>query len=45
MDLEIVGVVGCGQMGLGIVESCASAGFSVKAIKATGGDLSKSTSA
>ena len=41
MSIDTVGVVGCGQMGLGIVEACASHGVAVKAIKATGGDLSK----
>lgn len=41
MSIETVGVVGCGQMGRGIVQACATAGFQVKAIKATGGDLTK----
>ncbi|MEM9067772.1 MAG: 3-hydroxyacyl-CoA dehydrogenase NAD-binding domain-containing protein [Myxococcota bacterium] len=41
MSIETVGVVGCGQMGRGIVEACATAGLSVVAIKATGGDLAK----
>jgi len=40
-SIETVGVVGCGQMGRGIVECCASNGLLVKAIKATGGDLEK----
>lgn len=41
MSIETVGVVGCGQMGRGIVQACASHGIRVKAIKATGGDLSR----
>lgn len=41
MSIERVAVIGCGQMGRGIVEVCASAGFSVVAVKATGGDLTK----
>ncbi len=41
MSIETVGVVGCGQMGLGIVEVVASAGYAVTALKATGGDLAQ----
>ena len=41
MSIEKVAVIGCGQMGLGITEVCAVAGFEVVAIKATGGDLEK----
>src|SRR5688572_23821392 len=37
MGFEKIGVVGCGLMGAGIVEACATAGFSVVAIKATKG--------
>lgn len=40
MSIESVAVVGCGQMGLGIVEACAAAGLRVVAVKATGGDVS-----
>ena len=41
MSIERVAVIGCGQMGRGIVEVCASAGLSVVAVKATVGDLGK----
>ena len=41
MSIEVVGVIGCGQMGLGIAEACASAGLRVVLVKATGGDTSK----
>lgn len=41
MSIETVGVVGCGQMGLGIVEVVAGAGYAVVALKATPGDLAK----
>ncbi|MBX3249450.1 MAG: 3-hydroxybutyryl-CoA dehydrogenase [Myxococcales bacterium] len=41
MSIGSVGVVGCGQMGLGIVEVVASAGYAVTALKATPGDLEK----
>jgi len=40
MAVKKVAVVGCGMMGRGIVEVAAAAGLSVKAIKATPGDLS-----
>lgn len=39
MSIERVAVIGCGRMGRGIAEVCAVAGFSVIAVKATGGDL------
>jgi 3-hydroxybutyryl-CoA dehydrogenase len=39
MAVKKVAVVGCGMMGRGIVEVAAAAGLSVKAIKATPGDL------
>jgi 3-hydroxybutyryl-CoA dehydrogenase len=41
MSIERVAVIGCGQMGRGIAQVCASAGLSVIAVKATGGDLEK----
>lgn len=41
MSIETVGVVGCGQMGLGVVEVVAGAGYSVIGLKATAGDLAK----
>lgn len=41
MSIGSVGVIGCGQMGLGIVEVVASAGYAVTAVKATPGDLEK----
>ena len=30
MEIKKVGVIGCGQMGGGIVQTCAQAGFDVK---------------
>jgi 3-hydroxybutyryl-CoA dehydrogenase len=39
MAIEKIAVIGCGQMGLGIAESAATAGVSVVAIKLTPGDL------
>lgn len=39
MSIETVAIVGCGQMGRGIAEACASAGLQVVAIKATRGGL------
>jgi 3-hydroxybutyryl-CoA dehydrogenase len=39
MAIEKIAVIGCGQMGLGIAESAATAGVSVLAVKLTGGDL------
>ncbi|MEM9195285.1 MAG: 3-hydroxyacyl-CoA dehydrogenase NAD-binding domain-containing protein [Myxococcota bacterium] len=41
MEIECVAVVGCGRMGLGIVECAAAAGLSVIAIKSTPGDITK----
>jgi 3-hydroxybutyryl-CoA dehydrogenase len=41
MGFEKIGVVGCGLMGSGIVETCAAKGYSVVAVKATGGDPQK----
>lgn len=41
MSFDTIAVIGCGQMGIGIAEAIASAGFRVKAIKATGGDLER----
>ena len=29
MDIKTIGIVGCGQMGSGIAEICAKAGFEV----------------
>src|ERR1700761_6619666 len=39
MAIDKIAVIGCGQMGLGIAESAASAGVSVIAVKLTPGDL------
>lgn len=41
MGFEKIGVVGCGLMGSGVIETCASKGFRVVAVKATGGDVQK----
>ena len=39
MSIESIAVIGCGRMGRGIAEICASSGLSVVAVKATHGDL------
>jgi 3-hydroxybutyryl-CoA dehydrogenase len=39
MAIQKIAVIGCGQMGLGIVESAASAGVEVVAVKLTAGDI------
>jgi 3-hydroxybutyryl-CoA dehydrogenase len=39
MAIEKIAVIGCGQMGLGIAESAATAGVTVVAVKLTPGDL------
>jgi len=39
MAIEKIAVIGCGQMGLGIMESAASSGVSVVGVKLTPGDL------
>lgn len=39
MAIQKIAVIGCGQMGLGIVESAAAAGVEVVGIKLTPGDL------
>jgi 3-hydroxybutyryl-CoA dehydrogenase len=41
MTIQKLAVIGCGQMGLGIVESAATAGLEVVAVKLTPGDLEK----
>ncbi len=41
MGFERIGVVGCGLMGSGVIETCAARGFAVTAVKATGGDLDR----
>ncbi len=41
MSIETIVVIGCGQMGLGIAEACASHGKTVRLVKATGGDTAK----
>lgn len=41
MRFDTVAVIGCGQMGIGIAEAIATAGFQVRAVKATGGDLAR----
>ncbi|MEM1415057.1 MAG: 3-hydroxyacyl-CoA dehydrogenase family protein [Myxococcota bacterium] len=41
MSIETIVVVGCGQMGLGIAEACASHGKTVRLIKATPGTTEK----
>jgi len=41
MGFGQVGVVGCGLMGSGIIETVAAQGIPVIAVKATGGDVSK----
>ncbi len=44
MALAVIGVVGCGLMGTGLVESVALAGFEVVAIKVTAGLISHAAS-
>jgi 3-hydroxybutyryl-CoA dehydrogenase len=39
MAIQKIAVIGCGQMGLGIVESAASAGVEVVGVKLTAGDI------
>jgi len=41
MDINTVGVVGCGTMGLGVAQVAAQAGFPVVAVKATPGPADK----
>lgn len=41
MGFEKIGVVGCGWMGSGVIETCAAKGFSVIAVEATGGDVDR----
>ena len=41
MGFEKIGVVGCGLMGSGVIETCAGKGFTVVAVKATDGDLDR----
>ncbi len=41
MCIQSVGIVGCGRMGLGLIEAIASAGLRVRAARATGGDLAE----
>lgn len=43
MSIGSIAVIGCGVMGLGIVEAAAKAGIPVRAIKATPGDTSKAS--
>lgn len=44
MDIQKVGIIGVGTMGLGIAQVCAQAGMSVVAVKATPGSWEKAKS-
>src|SRR5271157_5756836 len=41
MEIKKVGIIGCGQMGGGIVQTCAQAGYDVKVIEITQALLDK----